>query len=154
MHQVTLNFCFQTLLYFANELKQWFLCDLDLENSKTFLSKRFYLNQKKLRHLYVQLWSFHCSSIKTWTLTSNFPNRKSFWHMKDMNTLSRKIPDYKHGCVRNRVFMASERLISHNHVSCEPHEVESRFIAQIKRKINILTRFEISRLKNQSLWIK
>ena len=74
--------------------------------------------------------------------------------MKDMNTISRKIPDYKHGCLRNSVFMTSERLINHNHVSCEPHEAESRFVALIKRKINILTSFEISRLKNQSLWIK
>ena len=43
--------------------------------------------------------------------------------------------------------------INHNHVSQEPHVVESGFVAQIKGKINILTDLEILHLKNQSLWI-
>ena len=29
--------------------------------------------------------------------------------MKNMNILFRKIPGYKHGCVRNRVFMTSQK---------------------------------------------
>ena len=43
--------------------------------------------------------------------------------------------------------------ISHNHVSCESHAIESGFITKIKQNINIFTDFEISHLKNQSLWI-
>ena len=38
-----------------------------------------------------------------------FPNRKSLWHTKDMNVFSWKIPGYKYGCVRNRVFMTPQR---------------------------------------------
>ena len=43
--------------------------------------------------------------------------------------------------------------INHNHVSRESYVVESGFVTQIKLRINILTDFEISHLKNQSLWI-
>ena len=28
------------------------------------------------------------SGVKTWKFTSHFPNRKSFWHMKEMNISS------------------------------------------------------------------
>ena len=45
-----------------------------------------------------------------WKLTSNFPNRKIFWHVKGMNIPSEKMPGYKHGGVRNMVFMTSQRL--------------------------------------------
>ena len=45
-----------------------------------------------------------------WKLTSNSPNRKMFWHVKDMNITSEKMPGYKHGDVQNRVFMTSQRL--------------------------------------------
>ena len=50
------------------------------------------------------------SGVKTWKLTSNFPNRKIFWHVKGMNIPSEKMPGYKHGSDRNRVFMTSQRL--------------------------------------------
>ena len=50
------------------------------------------------------------SGVKTWKLTLNFPNRKSFWYVKGMNILSEKIPGYKLSSVRNRVFMTSQRL--------------------------------------------
>ena len=50
------------------------------------------------------------SEVKTWQFTSNFPNRKSFWHMKGMNILSGKMLDYNHGDVRNRVFAMSKKL--------------------------------------------
>ena len=50
------------------------------------------------------------SGVKTWKLTSNFPNRKIFWHAKRMNIPSGKMPGYKHGGVRNIVFMMSHRL--------------------------------------------
>ena len=43
--------------------------------------------------------------------------------------------------------------ICQNHVSREPHVAGNGFVAQIKRKINILIDFEISHLKNQSLCI-
>ena len=82
------------------------------------------------------------SGVKTWKLTSNFPNRKSVWHVKGMNIPSKKMSGYKHGGVRNRVFMTSQKAkygwISHNHVSCESCAVERGFIAQIKQNINIL----------------
>ena len=42
--------------------------------------------------------------------TSNFPKRKSFWHMKDKNIPSEKMLGYKHGGVRNRAFMTSQKL--------------------------------------------
>ena len=44
------------------------------------------------------------SGVKTWKFTSNF------WHMKDMNIPSEKIPGYKHKSVRDRIFMTSQRL--------------------------------------------
>ena len=43
--------------------------------------------------------------------------------------------------------------INHNHASRESYVVESGFETQIKRRTNNLTDFEISHLKNQSLWI-
>ena len=62
-----------------------------------------------------------------------------------MNIPSQKMPGYKHGDVRNRVFMMSQRL--------NMAELESGFLAAIKQNINILIDFEISHLKSQSLWI-
>ena len=40
-----------------------------------------------------------------------------------------------------------------NYVSCELYAIESGFIAQIKQNINILIDFDMSHLKNKSLWI-
>ena len=47
---------------------------------------------------------FLYSGVKTWKLTSNFPNRKNFWHVKGINKSSEKMPGYKHGGVRNRFY--------------------------------------------------
>ena len=45
-----------------------------------------------------------------WKLTSNFLNRKSFWHMKGINIPSEKICGYKHEGVQNRILMTPQRL--------------------------------------------
>ena len=51
-----------------------------------------------------------CSGVKMWKFTSNFLNIKNVWHMKGMNIPSEKMPSYKHGDVRNRVFVMLQRL--------------------------------------------
>ena len=94
--------------------------------------------------------------MKTWKLTSNFLNRKSFWHVKSMNIPSKNAWLQAWACLEQGfydVIKAKYGWISHNHVSCESHTVESEFTAQIKQNTNIFTDFEISHLKNQSLWI-
>ena len=39
-----------------------------------------------------------------------FSEKKSFWHMKEKNIPSEKMPGYKHGGVRNSAFMTSQKL--------------------------------------------
>ena len=51
--------------------------------------------------------NFPIRGVKMWKLTSNFPNRKTFWHVKGMNIPSDKMSGYKHGGVWYRVFMMS-----------------------------------------------
>ena len=101
--------------------------------------------------------SYFNSEVKTWKMTSHFPNRKSVWHMKGMNISSEKIPGYKHGRVWSKIFMTSQRLNIAKLATlvylrnCMLWKVG--FIVRMKRRINILTYFEILYLKNQSLWI-
>ena len=52
------------------------------------------------------------------------------------------MPGYKHGGVQNMVYMRLQRLNMAKLVTIVP-VTESEFIVQIKRKINILTEFEI-----------
>ena len=59
--------------------------------------------------VYYTVFKTTYSEVKTQKLTSNFPTR-IFWHVKGMNIPSQKMPGYKHGGVRNRVFMTSQRL--------------------------------------------
>ena len=63
-----------------------------------------YICKSQIYNVHYNYTIKYYSVVKMWKLTSNFPNRKSFW-------LS----------------------ISHNHVSYESHAVESGFIAQIKQ---------------------
>ena len=48
---------------------------------------------------------FNDSGVKTWKLTSNFPNRKSFWHVKGVNKSSEKMPGYRYEGFRNRFYV-------------------------------------------------
>ena len=77
-----------------------------------------------------------------WKITSNFPKRKGFWYVKDMNIPSERMPGYKHGGVQNIVYMRLQWL-NMAKLATIVYVVESGFIIQIKRKINILTEFEI-----------
>ena len=80
--------------------------------------------------------------------TSNFPNRKSFWH-KGMN-----LPPWENA--RLQAWYHKGYIygwISHNCVYCEPHFTESWFMAQIQQKVIIYADFEILHHKKQSLWI-
>ena len=88
-----------------------------------------------------QCMKYYYSGVKSWKLTSNFPNRKTFWHVKDKNIPSKKIPGYKH----RGVTKAKYGCISHNCASRESHFVESGILAQIKLNSNILIEFHISK---------
>ena len=132
---------------FNESINHIFLC-------KEQLACSIYHQNKQLCQQYCKeyvLDTFQCmkycySGVKSWKLTSNFPNRKTFWNVKDKNIPSKKIPCYKHGCDTK----AKYGCISHNCVSRESYFVESGILAQIKVNTNILIEFEISRLKNQS----
>ena len=106
--------------------------------------------------VYYTVFKTTYSGVKTKKLTSNFPTR-IFWHVKGMNIPSQKMPGYKYPPCPEQGFYdltkARYGWISHSHVSCESHAVESGLLAEIKQNINILIDFEISHLKNQSLWI-
>ena len=76
----------------------------------SFLKSKLHVSSTQLLwNIFYKLMVLN-SGVKTWKLTSNFPNRKSFWHITDINILSRKILGYKHRCVQNKVFMMSQIL--------------------------------------------
>ena len=80
---------------------------------------------------------------------------KAFGMWKALINPPRKCPAASMG-VSGTGFMTSQRLNMAelaNYVSCELHAIESGFIAQIKQNINILRDFDMSHLKNKSLWI-
>ena len=87
-----------------------------------------------------------------WKFNSNFPNRKSLWHMKNLIIPSEKFPVciYK-SCAEHGFYdvtKAQYGWISHNFISPEPHVVEGGFVVQIIRKTNTLTDNEILHLES------